>query len=56
MRACWIDTSSMFRTLEGFFDTARLTLARNKPQPISWDAAQKWARYDAPTPTEATAK
>lgn len=32
MRACWIDTSSMFRTLEGFFDTARLTL-RGPPTP-----------------------
>ncbi len=56
MRACWIDTSSMFRTLEGFFDTARLTLRRSKDQPIGWEAAKKWARYDAPAAAEATAK
>jgi len=56
MRACWIDTSSMFRTLEGFFDTARLTLKRSKETPIGWDAAQKWARYDNTATAEATAK
>ncbi len=48
MRACWIDTSSMFRTLEGFFDTARITLRRPRDRPIPWEEARAWARYDVP--------
>lgn len=47
MRACWIDTSSMFRTLEGFFETAKMTLqppsARRTAGP---DVADRWARRD----------
>lgn len=47
MRACWIDTSSMFRTLEGFFETAKMTLqppsARRAAAP---DVADRWARHD----------
>ena len=47
MRACWIDTSSMFRTLEGFFETAKMTLqppsARRSAGP---DVADRWARTD----------
>ena len=35
MRACWIDTSHMFRTLQGFMETAKLTLkpTRTRGQP-----------------------
>ncbi len=45
MRACWIDTSSMFRTMQGFFETAKLTLARREGRPLSYDeAVAKWAR------------
>jgi MoaA/NifB/PqqE/SkfB family radical SAM enzyme len=56
MRACWIDTSSIFRTIQGFVDTARLTLSRPKSPPVSVDEAMNWARYDGPTTVEATAK
>ena len=58
MRACWIDTSSMFRTMEGFFETARLTLSRRTGQPLSFDQArQRWARTDgAPVMPDAAAK
>ena len=46
MRACWIDTSSMFRTIEGFFETTKLTLTPRRGQPATYDEAKTWARYD----------
>lgn len=46
MRACWIDTSSMFRTIEGFFETAKMTLRPRKGKPLSYEEAKNWARYD----------
>ena len=46
MRACWIDTSSMFRTLQGFFETARLNLQAPKAKPVQEREALAWARYD----------
>ena len=46
MRACWIDTSSMFRTIEGFFETGKLTLTPRKNTPLSSEEARAWARYD----------
>ncbi len=47
MRACWIDTSAMFRTLEGFFETATMTLGQKMPDPaIPWERAQEWARTE----------
>jgi len=46
MRACWIDTSSMFRTFEGFFDTAKMMLTPDRRTPLSWSEAQEWARHD----------
>ena len=56
MRACWIDTSSMFRTFEGFFDTARLMLRPAGHRPAGWDEAAAWAREEAePTVDAATA-
>lgn len=58
MRACWIDTSSMFRNIEGFFDTVKLTLTPRKGTPISFEEAMAMARYeDVPiVPTVAEAK
>ncbi len=47
MRACWIDTSSMFRTMEGFFETAKLTLKRRSGAPLTFEQArERWARVD----------
>ena len=46
MRACWIDTSSMFRTVRGFFETARLTLSAPTEQPLSFGEAKRWAKHD----------
>ena len=46
MRACWIDTSSMFRNFEAFFETAKLTTFPRRRKPISQDEAKEWARYD----------
>lgn len=46
MRACWIDTSSMFRTIRGFYETARLTLTPRTQAPMTQDAAMAWARRE----------
>ncbi len=46
MRACWIDTSSMFRTLRGFYETSRLTLQPRSRRPAAWEQAATWARHD----------
>ncbi len=46
MRACWIDTSSMFRTMRGFFETTRLSLTPRTRPPADWDGAAAWARHD----------
>ncbi|MEL6349277.1 MAG: radical SAM protein, partial [Myxococcota bacterium] len=35
MRACWIDTSSMFRTIRGFYETARLTRTPRAHTPVT---------------------
>ena len=45
MRACWIDTSSMFRTMEGFFDTVKLTLRPRRGTPLDTEAALALARH-----------
>jgi MoaA/NifB/PqqE/SkfB family radical SAM enzyme len=44
MRACWIDTSSMFRTVRGFFDTAAMTLRPRREVPLTTDEALARAR------------
>jgi len=44
MRACWIDTSSMFRNIRGFFETAQLTLRTREYELPTMERAQKWAR------------
>jgi MoaA/NifB/PqqE/SkfB family radical SAM enzyme len=46
MRACWIDTSFMFRTIEGFFETARNVLTHQIVAPATWAEAQQWARHE----------
>ena len=46
MRACWIDTSSMFRTMEGFFETASMNLKPQTGTPCTKDEAMAWAKYD----------
>jgi MoaA/NifB/PqqE/SkfB family radical SAM enzyme len=46
MRACWIDTSHMFRTLQGFAETAKLTLTPRSSQVLSLDEAMGWARRE----------
>ena len=56
MRACWIDTSSMFRTMEGFFDTVKLTLRPRRGTPLDTEAALALARVDDLPPLAATGK
>jgi MoaA/NifB/PqqE/SkfB family radical SAM enzyme len=58
MRACWIDTSSMFRTVQGFFETAKMTTQPRRGKPATWEEAQGWARYDqvSVVPQAASAK
>lgn len=47
MRACWIDTSSMFRTMEGFFETAKMTLMPPRTgRPATFAEASQLARRD----------
>lgn len=46
MRACWIDTSSMFRTVRGFFETTRLTLMPRRHTPVDYRGAKAWARHE----------
>lgn len=54
MRACWIDTSSMFRTMQGFYETARLTLRPRETPPVDLAGARAWARReDVPVVPEA---
>lgn len=48
MRACWIDTSSMFRTMQGFFETAWLNVKPQHVAPVGQDQALAWAKYDEP--------
>jgi MoaA/NifB/PqqE/SkfB family radical SAM enzyme len=56
MRACWIDTSFMFRTLQGLSETTRMYLSRPTKKPLTWEQARTWARYDlgnvVPSPTK----
>jgi len=46
MRACWIDNSFMFRTIEGFFEASTMALTQKVKNPAPWEEAAKWARYD----------
>jgi MoaA/NifB/PqqE/SkfB family radical SAM enzyme len=44
MRACWIDTSAMFRTVRGFFETVAMTTRPRRHQPATSAEALGWAR------------
>ncbi len=46
MRACWIDTSYMFRTLQGLMEITQLQLRSRTASPLTWEQARTWARYD----------
>jgi MoaA/NifB/PqqE/SkfB family radical SAM enzyme len=46
MRACWIDTSSIFRTMEGFLEMSALNLRPQLRKPCSIEEAMAWAKYD----------
>lgn len=46
MRACWIDNSFMFRTIEGFFEASKMAVTAKVRDPAPWEEAQKWAKYD----------
>ena len=58
MRACWIDTSYMFRTMTGFLETAQMTLRPPRPTRIpTYEEALGWAKWDAgPVVPEVAAK
>ena len=49
MRACWIDTSSMFRTVRGFFETVKLSQQHVTSYPASFIQAQQWAKHENKT-------
>jgi hypothetical protein len=36
----------MFRTIEGFFETARNVLTHQIVAPATWAEAQQWARHE----------
>lgn len=46
MRACWIDTSFMFRTLEGFFETATMAALPKARRSTDLAGARRWAKRE----------
>ncbi|MFZ5480434.1 MAG: radical SAM protein [Myxococcota bacterium] len=46
MRACWIDTSYMFRTIEGFIETAATVATHRMGKAPTWEEAWAWANTD----------
>ena len=46
MRACWIDTSAMFRNIQGFFEIAQMSLRAREYEVPTWERAKKWARLE----------
>lgn len=46
MRACWIDTSAMFRTLEGFFESSKTALTHRQRASLSDEEAVAFARQE----------
>jgi MoaA/NifB/PqqE/SkfB family radical SAM enzyme len=46
MRACWIDTTFMFHTMQGFVETAVLTLRRRQAKLPTYEEALGWAKWD----------
>jgi MoaA/NifB/PqqE/SkfB family radical SAM enzyme len=49
MRACWIDTSYMFRTVEGFFESSKTALTHRQRISLTDSEAGAFARRD-PSP------
>ena len=47
MRACWIDTSSMFRTVRGFFETSKMVMGSRGSKSVTLEEAQRWARRES---------
>jgi MoaA/NifB/PqqE/SkfB family radical SAM enzyme len=57
MRACWIDTSYMFSTMQGFLETAFMTLKPRRHTAPTFEEALGWARFDHDSgPSAAVAK
>lgn len=57
MRACWIDTSYMFTTMQGFMETAFLTLRPRTTQVPSFEEAMQYAKQtDGPVVPHQAAK
>jgi MoaA/NifB/PqqE/SkfB family radical SAM enzyme len=46
MRACWIDNSFMFRTIEGFFEASTMAVTQKVRDPAPWDVAKDWAKRE----------
>lgn len=46
MRACWIDNSFMFRTIEGFFEASTMALTSKVRDPAPWEVAKTLAKYE----------
>ena len=46
MRACWIDTSAIFRTIQGLSEIASLSLRNRQYQMPTLEQARSWARTD----------
>jgi MoaA/NifB/PqqE/SkfB family radical SAM enzyme len=46
MRACWIDTSAMFRHMEGLLEMGQLALKPRRYDMPSWEKASKWMRSE----------
>ena len=46
MRACWIDTSAMFRHIKGFYETAQLSLKQRNYDLPTWERAERWKRTE----------
>ena len=47
MRACWIDTSYMFTTMQGFMETAFLAVKPKRRTAPTYEEALGWAKWDA---------
>jgi MoaA/NifB/PqqE/SkfB family radical SAM enzyme len=56
MRACWIDTSFMFRTIEGFFEASTMALGAKVKKPLTYEQAQGWAKREPMSVVPASAK
>jgi MoaA/NifB/PqqE/SkfB family radical SAM enzyme len=46
MRACWIDTSYMLRTLQGLAEVGLQSVRPRTRTPLTWEQARAWARTD----------